>query len=582
MTYSAPDPDLRLVDVKRVEILKGPQGSLHGIGVLGGIYQIVTNPADISQASASVGMGLSLVSGGSLGESGSAVVNLPLVPDVAALRVVGFGSHKGGWVHTGARLDANSVGTYGGRVGVGVDLGSSWRLDVKGMAQRLKVADTQYVFSPDARRRDDQLPEPHVNELEHVALHLEGSLGAVDLVALTGHTWHHTSDELDASIGADAFGLANPSRFTDARKYRVWDSELHLSGRIGAFDWLAGISHIEARRSMDRHLFATAPAGSLQIDAGYRTSIDSAAFGNLTFNIGSGFALQGGGRLFRVSIDDARTIAGSAHTLNVHKTGFTPEGALMWRPKNGRMLFVRYGSAFRLGGLEISSPLFDEDCVEEGDCGQVEATDGDDLKTIEAGWREQFRFGGSLDLSAYYTSWRNLQSNFLTDNGLTQNGTVGNARIVGSELAINLPLGQWQLGLSGVFQDARLVDIAVSQIDAEHARLPVVPKYSGRMSLRRDFSLGEANGWLRATLRYVGPARLSFDPVLDRSMGNYVDAGFEGRITAGRFEFGIEIENIFANSGDTFPLGNQFRARSMRQYTPQIPTSAALNARVCF
>lgn len=582
MTYSAPDPDLRLVDVKRVEILKGPQGSLYGIGVLGGIYQIVTNPADVSQASATTGAGLSLVSGGSLGANGTATFNFPLVPDALAMRVVGYGSHKGGWVHTGARRDANSVETYGARVGLGGELGSGWRLDTKALAQRLKVADTQYVYTEGARSRGDQLSEPHLNELEHAALQLAGSIGNVKLVALSGYTWLHTNDQLDASIGAESYGFANPSSYSDDRKYRVWDSELHLSGRVGAFDWLAGISHVEARRSMNKHLFSNLPIASLQIDTGNRTSIDSALFGNVTFNIGSGFALQGGGRLFRVSIVDKRTIAGSTHAINVRKTGFTPEGALMWRPANGRMLFVRYGSAFRLGGLEITSPLFDEDCVEEGDCGEIETTDGDDLKSIEAGWREQFGQGGSLDLSAYYTSWRNLHSDFLTSNGLTQNGRVGDARIIGSEIALNLPLGQWQLGLGGAFQDARLVDIAISQINADNVRLPVVPKYSGRISLKRDFKLHQTEGWVRATVRYVGPAHLSFDPLLDRSMGNYIDAGVEIRVMHGRFEFGIDVENIFANSGDTFSLGNQFRAATMRQYTPQVPASISTIARLRF
>jgi len=582
ITYSAPDPDLRLDDVKRVEILKGPQGSLYGIGVLGGIYQIITNPADVSQSSASVGAGLSLVSGGSLGESGSAVVNLPLVPETMALRLVGYGSHKAGWVHTGARRDANALDTYGGRLGLGVELGSGWRLDAKGLAQRLQVADTQYVYSAGARSRPDQYPEPHVNGLEHVALQLDGSLGDVKLVALSGQTWQHSSDQLDASIGAAALGLANPIRYTDARKHRVWDTELHVSGKLGAFDWLAGISHVEAHRAMDRRLFSTSPVASLQVDAGYRTSIDSAVFGNATFNIGSGFALQGGGRLFRVSSDDERTIAGVIHAISARKVGFTPEGAVMWRPLDGRLFFVRYGSAFRLGGLTVSSPLFDEDCVAEGDCGDVEATAGDDLKTIEAGWREQFGRGGSLDISSYYTSWRNVQSDFLTSTGLTQSGRVGDARIIGTEITLNVPLGPWQLGLGGVYQDTRLVDFTASEIGAENARLPVVPKYSGRFALKRNLKLGKANGWLRATLRYVGPSRLSFDPALDRPMGNYIDAGIEGRIVAGRFEFGVEVENIFANSGDTFALGNQFRAATMRQYTPQVPASVSTKLMVHF
>lgn len=54
LTYSAPDPDLRLVDVDRVELLKGPQGSLYGTGVLGGIYEVVARQARLDRIEAMV------------------------------------------------------------------------------------------------------------------------------------------------------------------------------------------------------------------------------------------------------------------------------------------------------------------------------------------------------------------------------------------------------------------------------------------------------------------------------------------------------------------------------------------------
>lgn len=582
MTYSAPDPDLRLVDVKRVEVLKGPQGSLYGVGVLGGIYQIISNPADVYQTSAKVGISGSEIEGGPLGGGGSVVFNQPIVPDVAALRVVAYGSHKGGWVHTGSRLDANAVDTYGGRLNLGLELGSGWRLDAKAMVQRMKVGDSQYVYSAGARSRPDQYPEPHENDLDHAALSLNGVVGGVDIVVHSGKTWQRTTDQRDATIGADGFGFDSPRLYSDHRHYTIWDSELHASSQWGALTWLLGLSHVEANRTMDRRLWDSDPATGLRVDTGDRTSTDSALFGNLTLNLGSGFALQGGGRLFRSTLHEDRVLEGASNTLALRETGVSPEAALMWSLPDRRVLYARYGSAFRLGGLLVTSPLFDDDCEEEGDCGEIEAAKGDKLKTIEAGWRERFGGGGALDLSAYYTTWKNVQSDFLTSNGLTQSGNVGDARIIGAELTFNLPIGPWRLGLGGTYQDARLVNIAFAADDAETGRLPIVPEYTGQASLQHDLELGGGRGWLRATLRYVGPSRLSFDPVLDRAMGNYFDAGIEGRIAFGHFRFGLDIENILGGSGDTFAMGNQFRAPTMHQYTPQVPASVSVKVMADF
>jgi len=88
VAYDAPDPDLRLVDVDRVEILKGPQGPLYGSGALGGVYHIVTNPPQLDRFSGLAEIHGQSVAGGDAGGGGQAVANLPVVKDRLALRAV--------------------------------------------------------------------------------------------------------------------------------------------------------------------------------------------------------------------------------------------------------------------------------------------------------------------------------------------------------------------------------------------------------------------------------------------------------------------------------------------------------------
>ncbi|MBO9698527.1 MAG: TonB-dependent receptor plug domain-containing protein, partial [Sphingopyxis sp.] len=113
LTYSAPDPDIRLVDVDRVEVLKGPQGALYGTGALGGIYRIVTRRPDASRTAFEVGAGGELLASGDLGGSISAMANLPLARDVAALRLVAYGAKDPGWVDTGGVADSNTSTVVG-------------------------------------------------------------------------------------------------------------------------------------------------------------------------------------------------------------------------------------------------------------------------------------------------------------------------------------------------------------------------------------------------------------------------------------------------------------------------------------
>jgi iron complex outermembrane recepter protein len=85
LTYSAPDPNIRLVDVERVEVIKGPQGSLFGSGALGGIYHIVSRRADVNRFELEASAGTETVAHGGIGYSGSVIANVPVVSGTAAL-----------------------------------------------------------------------------------------------------------------------------------------------------------------------------------------------------------------------------------------------------------------------------------------------------------------------------------------------------------------------------------------------------------------------------------------------------------------------------------------------------------------
>lgn len=569
LTYSAPDPDIRLVDVDRVEVLKGPQGSLYGTGALGGIFHIVTRRADPDKTTLSVSANGQSVAHGGMGGGASAVGNLPLAPETAALRLVGYWAVEPGWIDTGARKDSNRTRLLGGRANLGIEAGDGWRADLSGLLQLLESRDSGYVYSPGARARPAQLAEPHDNDMRHLSARLARTRGDLDVTISSGISWHEVGSTLDATAGADGFGLASPNLLLDERLYRVWDSEVRIGRKTGGGRWLLGVNHVEARQNALWTLLSRSGARSA-IDDDRRNTRDTALFGDLSQPLGSGFSFDAGARLFRSTVIESRRLATGVVSRHKHRSGLTPSVALSWKPGPGEIVYLRYGSAYRQGATDL------------GATGQLESLKSDELQTIEAGWRRELGHGGRLDLGLYASRWENLQSDQLESSGLIETVSAGNARIFGAEATLHLPLGHsTRLEAGASFTSALLTRNRLgTQLDDR--RLPVVPRYAARAELTRRFALGPAGGEVRLSLRHVGPQRLSFDPVIDRPMGSYWESGIDVQARIGQMRLFVAVENPFGGSKDRFAFGNPLRFATLRQYTPQRPASVSLGSAIEF
>jgi iron complex outermembrane recepter protein len=90
------DPDL--YDLSRVEILRGPQGTLFGSGSMGGTVRLISNQPNLSQILSTAQSVLSGTDGGGFNHKNNLMVNLPLMDDTLALRVVGTENYASGWI----------------------------------------------------------------------------------------------------------------------------------------------------------------------------------------------------------------------------------------------------------------------------------------------------------------------------------------------------------------------------------------------------------------------------------------------------------------------------------------------------
>lgn len=164
ITYSAPDPDLRLADIERVEVMRGPQGTLYGGGSLGGVLRIATRKPDLDRYQASMLAGRSYTQGSANGgDELEAMVNIPLAPGRVALRAVAYSDHQDGYItNSTLRLKhVNGSQRDGLRASLRAALSPHWTANLGVTTQWINNDDTQYSL----RRlgpylRDNTVREP--------------------------------------------------------------------------------------------------------------------------------------------------------------------------------------------------------------------------------------------------------------------------------------------------------------------------------------------------------------------------------------------------------------------------------------
>lgn len=565
VTFDAPDPDLRLIDVERVEILKGPQGPLYGSGALGGIYHIVTRKPQLDETMASIRAIGESVAHGSLGFGGEAVANVPLVSDRLAARVLGYATRSGGWIdNVGRRANANVAATYGARVSLRWQPSTDWTIDFSAAQQDITVADSQYVTaSDDTLHRVSPITEPSENDFRSAAATVEGRVAGLTLVSATSYVDQAVDFTLDASASAGALGTTAPAVFRDDRSYSILNQEVRVSPAAGG-RWLAGASYLRATSHSDAVL---RDAGNVAtpIESLDRIVTEYAIFGEARLELARRLQATAGARLFHTIAEDEAIKRSVGRLDSVSKTVVSPSLALSWVPHRDTIVFLRYARSLRPGGLAPAGQ-------------SVQRFDADELGTLDLGLRRDAGTHGlSYSGSLFYTQWSAIQSDYLLTNGLVSTRNAGRARILGAEAGFDWTLRPGTRLSGGMsVQDARLTH-SEAGLEIDDRRLPVAPDMTGHLAFAQDIALGAWQATIGARANYVGRARLTFDQDIDRRMGRYATVSGSATARRGGLTVLIGIDNLFDVRGDSFAFGNPFSIRTTDQYVPLRPRTLTLS-----
>jgi outer membrane receptor protein involved in Fe transport len=565
-TYDAPDPDLVLLDIEQVEILKGPQGPLYGTGALGGVFHIVPRRPELDRASWQSTVQLQKVQSGGAGFGADVVVNTPVVPGRAALRAVAYTSTEPGWIdNSGARDNANGTRILGGRLALRTLLPADWTLDLQAVAQNSQTADSQYVTGSSGLRRSGVLPEPHDNDFYLGVATAQGRWLGLNALVTTSAVSHESDGILDANAAAGLWGETSPLRYRDKRRYRLFNEEVRLWSNADArVSWLLGASYVSARSALNGSL-EPGQSASTEVLRLVQQAGELAVFGEASMRITGALRATGGLRVFRSRIDNEGRVALLQEGEDEASYSATPSFSLDWGDAAQRRFFyLRYARAVRPGGLNLDST-------------ELRRFAADRLSNVDLGARLLLLDESlSVDSALFATRWSHMQSDYLLDNGLVGTRNVGAGRILGVESSLRwMPGASWRVEGAITLQRARLHESDVVD-DDEDRRLPVVPEMRGRLSLVRSFAVGASRVQLRADLNYIGDSRLSFEPALDRRMGNYVRTDLAIQWQRGPFSWTLQLANLLDSRADTFAFGNPFSIRTQSQFTPLKPRTLTL------
>jgi len=605
LSYSAPDPDLRLSDLEAVEILEGPQGTLYGSGSLGGIVRLVPRaPApDRVEASATIG-GAATAHGAGSRDTG-AVLNLPIAPGRLAVRVVADASDEGGYIDKPAigRRDVNRTRIGGGRAALRWIAADAWTVDLIGLAQRTRGRDSQYA-DRDAPPLTRAAPvgEGFAADYAQAQLVATGRIGAVRLRSSTGWARQSLAERYDATGAGEAprlFAQANRTRMI-ANETRVWRTRDDGAG------WLAGLSYTGNRTRLSRSLGrpeALAPVTGVVNRVGELT-----LYGEGSVALRPGLLATAGGRVTRSSLggegeDVAPAIASARAGVVADRleTAFLPSASLNAAILPDISLYLRYQQGFRPGGLAI-----------EGDF--VRRFRNDRVATLEGGVRHGRPGAGRFDLAASiaYTRWRDIQADFIDGFGLPSTANIGNGRIwtAGVVAGAALP-GALRLEGALLYNDSRVTQPAtglarlfpgtapLSAFDRAGGLVPGAVTASQLLALRgrqvpniAGVTARAGIGWNRrlaagttlkadAWVRYVGGSRLGIGPVLGEEQGDYLDSAATVRVGRPGLGITLGITNLTDAVGNRFALGTPL-AVGRGQVTPLRPRTVRISLDTAF
>jgi outer membrane receptor protein involved in Fe transport len=526
-------PDAGAYDLARVEVLRGPQGTLYGANALSGVVRVLTNDPDYDQFDVKGRGRIAGVRGADTDFGGDIAVNAPLVDGKLAIRAVAGYSKLSGYLTSrinGAE-DYNSSEIESYRVKLGWKPADQLKVVLGYTRSAVHNDGDQQGFADRTAPFSDRTPENRTYNVYSAIADLE--LPGVTVRSATNYLDYRVRSRIEIPFGADFLNYGN---FYDLTSF---SQELRLlSSDDGAWRWSAGAIFKDTRQQQTQD--ARPLLGSIYVVRDRSKSY--AAFGEVTRVFGDGrFELTGGLRYFedKLVTDQLSDFSGGA--VVPRQTGkfdrVTGRLVASFKPGRDRLFYLSVGNGFRSGLNQTPAVV-----LRDPSFGPMRP---DRLITYEGGLKGRLADGLiTYDAAFYYTNWSNIQQDLITPANFVARVNAGKASGFGSDVTIALrPAKDLNLQAAASWNSLEF-DQNIFQgpvlLFAEGQRVNSSPEWSLSLS-------GEYRTDLSATLQaflsagYVYRSKITLRELVDGPAGAPIVASSDsGKVGDVRASIGVE------------------------------------------
>ena len=586
-------------DLQRVEVLRGPQGTLYGAGSEGGLLKYVTIAPDPTHEAAAFQLGAEDISHGDWGPYVKGMLNMPIGSN-AALRISGFDTQLPGYIDDPQLGETNINRGFreGMRASLLVNATDNFSIRLTAFGQNLRTDGTSDVdvigaagtpLTPPANQLQPSvgdysqnrfINEPSTFRNRVFSATLDWNLGWGALTSISSYGKSYQNLFIDATstplqpgvtfgdlatlvVGAPA-GLAETSviqmgKFTQEVRLASTGTQ-PLDWQVGAFFTREASTIAQTLPSFLIPGDALTPLPSFEnadVGAIYR---EWAGFGQLTYHFNPQWDIALGARWSenRQSADESLggllvnppQFSGGTST----GTDWTYSVAPRWHVTDNTLVYARVATGYRPGGPNVLPPGVP--------AGVATSYQADTTTNYELGTRTSFLDNRlSMDVAAFLINWEKIQLfEFVENTGINANG--GSAQSKGLEWTFGLtPVTGLNFLLTGAYVDAHLTADAPAAGGTNGDELPYAPKWSSSLDGSYTWrALNDFDGFVGATWSYVGSrisdfqasttvvnGAVAFVPNPRAELPSYNTVNLRAGLTNQRWSFELYVKNV----GDT-------------------------------